>query len=427
MEAATLTERPELTLNDREFWAQDFFEREKYFQYLRDNEPVAYHEAYESTLKPPEDDEPGFYSLTRWEDQRDASRNAKVFRSQDGILMESFPEVVQQATTSFLALDAPRHTQLRGIVQKALSPRRIREVQDWIDAEAKKHVDNMIDKGEGDFCELFARELPGHIFADFFGVEQDSEDRKELMYAAEEMLAWDDPTYAKGRDALEVFAEGAERIHDVAYRLMPLREKDPQNDMISWLVEADFEGEKMDDWEVAAFCSLLASAANDTTRHSLTHAMLFFTKFEDQRALLMEDFDGRIDNAIEEVLRYSSPVMQFRRTPNEDVVIHDTKVEAGQKVVLWYCSGNFDDRKFVDPHKFDILREDVGNHLAFGAGGPHFCIGNALGRYMLKAGLTEAFKRMPDIEASDPVYQVNNFIHGIHELPVRWTPGGVEG
>jgi cytochrome P450 len=251
-----------------------------------------------------------------------------------------------------------------------------------------------------------------------------SEEQEILMDASERMLAWDDPNAAQGRDALTTFAEEAERIQDIALAVADDRRDNPAEDLVSWVVNAEFEGERLDEWEIAAFFSLLASAANDTTRHSISHGIRLFSENPDQLALLREDWDGRIDGAVDEILRYATPVMQFRRTATEDTEVGGVPIAAGQKLVMWYCSGNYDEDVYPEPERFDILR--AGNkHLGFGGGGPHFCIGSSMGKEMIKASLKQVYTRMPDIVVDgEPELQINNFIHGVHRLPVRWTPVG---
>jgi cytochrome P450 len=409
-------------ISARTFWAKPFEEREKTFAWLRANEPVSYHRPYESTLVPPEEGSPGFWALTKHEDCKEVSRN-EAFTTTQGVIMEDFPEVVIVASHSFLAMDDPDHNRLRSIVSRAFTPKRTKTMEAWIQETAKDLVDEIIDKGEGEFCEMFAKQLPGRIFAHFFGVEVGSEEAETLMDAAEKMLAWDDPRCALGRDALSTFAEEADRIQEVALAVADLRRDDPKEDMVSWVVQAEWEGERMDDWEVAAFFSLLGSAANDTTRHSMAHAVRLFCENPDQLALLLEDFEGRLPNAVEEVLRHSTPVQHFRRTATQDTQIRGVDIKEGEKVVMWYCSGDRDEEVFENPAKFDILRPNAKHHLAFGAGGIHFCIGAALGRLMLQAGLREIYTRIPDVAlTAEPEIQINHFMHGVHAMPVRWTP-----
>lgn len=411
----------DLDLGARAFWERPFEEREKAFAHLRAEQPVSYHRAYESSLLPPDEDSPGFWAITKWEDCRRVSRDADTFISGEGVLMEDMPEVVILATTSFLAMDGPEHRQVRGIVSQAFTPRNVRKIDDWIDSVAKELVDEIIDLGSGDIVDLYAKQLPGRIFAFFFGVESGSEDMHTIMEAAERMLAWDDPHCALGRDALTTFAEEAERIQEVAMKRADHFRGNPADNVVSWVVNAKFEDRVLDDWEIAAFFSLLGSAANDTTRHSIGHAFRLFSEHPDQLALLREDLEGRVDGAVEEILRYVTPVQHFRRTAVKDAVVGGQEIKAGDKLVLWYCSGNYDEDQFEDPTKFDILRTP-NKHLGFGAGGPHFCIGAALGRQMIKATLREVYTRMPDLHlTAEPEFQVNNFINGIHKAEAAWT------
>jgi cytochrome P450 len=413
---------PELDLAARSFWAQDFEKREQAFARLRREAPVSYHRPYESTLLPPDENTPGFWSVVRAADCREVSRNSELFCSGQGVLMEDMPLIVLQATASFLVLDAEEHRNIRGIISQAFTARRVKKMEDWVTEEVRRRLDEIIDRGEGDFSDLFAKYVPGRIFATFFGVEQDSEDMHTIMEAAEAMLAWDDPRMARGRDAITTHAEEAEKIQEIALAMAEKRREDPQDDLVSWVVQAEFEGKKLEDWEVAAFFSLLGSAANDTTRHSIAHAVRLFSEHPDQRELLLEDLPGRVVNATEEILRYSTPVMHFRRTATQDTKLGDVDIAEGEHVVMWYCSANRDEDEFPNASTFDILRSP-NSHFAFGGGGAHFCLGNALGRQMVRAALTEIYTRMPDITLDgDPDFQTNNFIHGVHALPARWTP-----
>ncbi len=426
MSTPTETDRPtwspELDLASRAFWAQPFDVREQAFAHFRREHPVAYHRAYESTLLPPDEDTPGFWSITKWDHCRQVSRDVDTFISGQGILMEDMPEVVTLATTSFLAMDGAEHRQVRGIVSQAFTPRNVRKIDGWIHGIAKDLVDEIIERGEGDIVDLYAKQLPGRIFAFFFGVEAGSEDMYTIMEAAERMLAWDDPNCALGRDALTTFAEEAERIQDIAMARADHYREHPAENLVSWVVNAQFEDRVLEDWEVAAFFSLLGSAANDTTRHSIGHAFRLFHEHPTQLALLQEDMAGRSDTAVEEILRYVSPVQHFRRTAIKDTEVGGQEIKAGEKLVLWYCSGNYDEDVFENPSRFDILRTP-NKHLGFGAGGPHFCIGSALGREMIKATLQQVYTRMPDLHlTAEPELQVNNFIHGIHAAQAAWTP-----
>lgn len=408
-------------ISARSFWTQDFWKRQEVFSDFRTNCPVSYHRPYESTLLPPDEDTPGFWSIWKHEDIKYVSRNAKLFDSGRGMLMEDFPEVVAQASQSFLCMDDPEHAQLRAIVSQAFTPRRMRKIEDWIKAEVVAAVDDVIELGEADVSEALAKQIPGRIFADFFGL-RDEKDREYVMDAAEAMLAWDDPHIAQGRDALDVYGDESMKLLDLCFELVEERRKEPGEDLLSWCVQAEVDGRQLEDWEIGAFFTLLAAAGNDTTRHSIAHGLNAFTQNPDQKELLLADLPGRLDGAVEEILRYAAPVQQFRRNATEDTEIRGVKIAKDDKLVIWYCSGSYDEELFEDPMKFDITRTD-NKHLGFGGGGPHFCLGSALGRMMVKYALTEVYTRMPDIETGQAEYQVNNFIHGVHRLPATWTPG----
>lgn len=405
----------------KDFWAQPWDAREDAFRALRRDAPVSWSRPAESDLLPPEENTRGFWSLTKYEDIHYASRHPEIFSSSGGVIMEDFPEIVTEMAQSFIAMDAPRHTALRGITLDAFKPGNMRRLQGWIRDHARELMDETVHLGSGDFVELVSVQLPARIFGAFFGLETGTELHSRAVTAAGRVLAWTDPEVCDGLTPLELFAGSAQELHDVIAELVPQRRADPGNDLISWIAQAEFEGQQMTDFEIGALFVLLAVAANDTTRHASAHAISALTKHPEQRALLVEDVAGRADSAVEEVVRWSSPLIHMRRTATQDVKLRDAEIKAGEKVVLWYCSGNRDEEYWGNPYDFDIMREP-NRHQGFGGGGPHYCLGAALARQMLKALLTEIYTRIPDIEAGEPDFLVANFIHGIKRLPVEWTP-----
>jgi cytochrome P450 len=413
------TSAEKIDIAAKSFWALPLEERDDAFAVLRRETPVFWSRAAETDLLPPEMNTRGFWSLTKYEDIRKASRSPQLFSSAEGITMEDFPQPMVEAQ-SFMAMDAPRHTQLRSITQSAFSPANMRRIHGWIDGHVRDIVDEMAPKGEGDFVQEVSMKLPARIFATFFGLEAgDRLDR--TVDAAMKFLAWTDPQTVGEEGPLVMTAQVVMTLHQTAMELAQERRENPGDDLMTWLVQAEAEGERLTDEEIRDFFVLLPVAANDTTRHSSAAAIHAFTKFPDQRDLLVEDIDGRVEGAVEEVLRYVSPVLHMRRTATEDVVIRDQEIKAGDKVVLWYRSGNRDEEIFEDPFSFNILREK-NPHLAFGGGGPHYCLGNALARTMLKSLLTEIYTRIPDIQAPDPDYLVANLMNGMRSLPATWTP-----
>ena len=334
--------------------------------------------------------------------------------------MEDFPLDAREMAQSFIAMDAPRHAQLRGITLDAFKPKNMRRLEGWIQGHARDLISEISDLGEGDFVELVSVKLPGRIFGSFFGLPE-GEIHDKTIAAAQRLLGWSDPKVRGEQSELELFMGGVMDLHAVATELIPRRRENPGEDLLTWMVQAEFDGKTMTDDELRAFFVLLAVAANDTTRHASAQAIYALSRFPDQKALLIEDVPGRIDTAVEEVLRWSSPLLHMRRTATQDVTVNGSQIKAGDKVVLWYISGNRDEAVFADPFTFDILR-NPNPHVAFGGGGPHFCLGAALARTMLRSLLTEVYTRIPDISAPDPDFQIVNFINGINSLPATWTP-----
>jgi cytochrome P450 len=296
----------------------------------------------------------------------------------------------------------------------------MRRIGEWIHGHARDIVSEMAHKGEGDFVQDVSMKLPARIFGNFFGLEP-GERLDRTVDAAMKFLAWTDPETVGEDGPLALMADVVGTLHETATELAEERRAKPGDDLMSWLVQAEFEGQRMTDDEICAFFVLLPVAANDTTRHSTAHAIYTFSQHPDQRALLVEDVEGRVDGAVEEIMRYVSPVMHMRRTLTQDTVVRGVEMKAGDKVVFWYRSGNRDEDIFENALAFDITREKS-HHLGFGGGGPHYCLGAALARTMLRSILVEIYTRIPDIETGEPDFLVANMMNGIKRLPVTWTP-----
>jgi cytochrome P450 len=410
-------EKHEVDLSSIEFWARPLDERLEAFRQLRAHDPVSWHRAPEP-LAPGLENSKGFWAVTRYAHVREVSRNPQDFSSAEGVFLDDFPQL--DTILSFLVMDDPRHTQMRGIVHSAFSPGHIRRMEEDIVQETRRLVGEIVERGEGDLCELFFKQLPGRVFAGFLGVEE-PERREALIEGAEQLGAWADPTYSHIGAPLEVFQDAARRIMAITMDQAGRRRSQPRDDLVTWVVQAEFEGEKMSEEEIAAFFTLLVGAANDTTRHAMAHAVVTLQEHPDQRALLLEDFEGRVDGTVEELLRFKPPLMHFRRTATSDVELGGQEIHAGDKVVLWYLSANRDEDAFENPDEFDIMR-DPNRHLAFGGGGPHYCLGSALGRHVTKAALREVTTRMRDLDVGEPEMLVSNFMNGVLSLPARWTP-----
>jgi cytochrome P450 len=237
-----------------------------------------------------------------------------------------------------------------------------------------------------------------------------------VLENAEALVSAVDPVYLGGRNTMAVMFEASAILHQIATALAAERRTDPRDDLMTNLVQAEVDGCRLTDAEIAAFFVLLAVAGNDTTRQTTSHALKALTDFPAQREWLLADFDGRISSAVEEFVRWSSPVMTFRRTAVVDTELGGQAISAGDKVVMFYPSGNWDTEVFVDPDSFDLSRHP-NPHVGFGGGGVHYCLGANVARAQLRALFRELLTQLPDIHAGEPDLLAGNFIHAVRAMP----------
>tara|TARA_R100000306_G_scaffold46561_1_gene44370 strand:+ start:199 stop:939 length:741 start_codon:yes stop_codon:yes gene_type:complete len=230
-----------------------------------------------------------------------------------------------------------------------------------------------------------------------------------------------DPAINEGRDPATVQQEGMLFLHAMAQQLAEQRRADPQDDLMTALVQAEIDGQHLTQMQISSFFVLLTAAGNDTTRDTTSVGMRALALHPEQRSDLVADLDGLLPVAIEEILRWASPVLTMRRTATRDVVIADAHIRKGDKVVLFYAAANFDEKVFENPLEFDI-RRSPNKHVSFGGGGPHFCLGNQLAKMQLTSLFTELLTRVPDLEVGEPVYEINTTIRSIREMPFTFTP-----
>ncbi len=419
MAGASGTDKPgsaydAIDLSSRAFWSTTAAERERSFAVLRAERPVSWHPPVEDALVSDPDD-PGYWAVTRRADIVSVCRNNEVFVSGKGVIFENVPTELLEASQSFLATDPPRHTKLRKLVSAAFTPRQVRRIEDSIKSNAKAIVEELRAAGSGaDFVDHCAKQLPIRTLSDMVGIPES--ERQQVAHAADALVSWADPVYLAGRNPLEVLVENQMYLHQVAGTLAAERRERPGDDLFSGLVNAEVDGDRLADTDVAAFFVLLAVAANDTTRQTTSHAMKALTDFPDQRAWLLEDFDNRIGTAVEEFIRWATPVMTFRRTAATDVDLAGQTIRAGEKVVMFYPSGNWDTEAFDHPDRFDLSR-NPNPHVGFGGGGVHFCLGAHVARAQLRAIFGELLGQLPEIRAGDPAYVPGNFIHAIRSMP----------
>jgi cholest-4-en-3-one 26-monooxygenase len=365
-----------------------------------------------------------FWCVTRHADLVEMNRNAKTFSSWLGgtnIPAMSAEDLVMTRSI-MLNMDPPDHTKMRKIVNTGFTPRRIRELEQILQQRAVRIVDQICERGSCEFVEDVAAELPLQAIADFLGVPQ--EDRKLLFELSNRLIGFDDPEFAGNADtAMDAAAE----MFVYAQQMADEHRANPRDDIVSDLLRAEVDGERLDDMGFNLFFMLLAVAGNETTRNAISHGMHALITHPDQRQLLLDD-PALLDDAVEEILRWATPVMYFRRTATEDTVLGGQEIAAGDRVAMWHMSANRDEAVFDDPFTFDVRRGPNPHlmHVAFGGGGPHFCLGANLARAEMRVMFAELLRRTPDMELDGPVDRLrSNFINGLKRLPVRFTPSAV--
>jgi cytochrome P450 len=394
------------------FWQLTAEEREPYFKILRDERPLSWHPPLEGTLIPAPVD--GVWAITRNEDIAYVSKHPEIFSSAQGVQIEAVPDDILDAAESFLGMDGARHSSLRRLVSSVFTPRQVAAIQDQVTQQAVKIVDDLLATREGDFVEQVSKPLPMWTIYEMVGLP--AERRDEAALHADGMVSWADTDVAAGREPGAVVTDSLVGLLTLGLELAEERRAHPENDLMSRLVEAEVEGRRLTDDELGAFFVLLSVAGNDTTRNTMTLTTMALQQCPEQRQLLVDDFDGRIKCAIEEFVRWATPVMTFRRTVVQDTELHGQRISEGDWVVMMYSSGNRDERVFADPNVFDIQRKPNA-HVAFGGGGPHYCMGAFLAKMQLEAFFRELIFRAPTLRVGEPEYLTGNFVRAVKSLP----------
>ena len=389
-------------------------EHHELFARLRAEDPVHWTE---------EEDGPGFWSITKHADLKVVNRDAEGFSSEaKGVyLMEpdSFADGYDMRGRMMLLTDPPKHTRYRLLVNKGFTPRMVGMIEQHLKFRAELIVDAVIEQGRCEFVTDLAAELPLQAIAEIMGVPE--EDRHLLFDWSNRMVGADDPEY-QSENPDEAGTAAAE-LYIYAAGLGEARKTDPRDDVVTKLINAEIDGDRLSQEEFELFCLLLAVAGNETTRNATAHGILALIDHPDQLAKLRSDPDRYIDGAVEEILRWSTPVMQFRRTAMRDMELRDKVIKAGDKVVMWHISANRDEEVFDEPFRFDIERSP-NDHIAFGGGGAHYCLGTNLARMELRLIFHEVVSRMDDIALDGEVERLrSNFIGGIKHIPITFTPG----
>ena len=404
---------PAADLGSLEFWGRPAEEHDRYFAWLRREAPISRHQPPEDILGLPDQGRMNYWAIVRYDDVRGISRAPQTFCSAQGTQFADAPPEFLEASLSFLAMDAPRHTKLRGLVSSAFTPRQVARIEEGIRVNARRIVEEAAPSGGGDFVELIAKRLPLVTISDMIGVPH--ADRDRVVAAADLLVTTSDPEAFGERAPIEVLGEALWTLTEFATELAAHRERNPGEDLMTALVQAEVDGDRLTHAEIAAFFVLLSVAGNDTTRHTTSHAMRALSTNPAQRRLLAEDLDGRLPVAVEEFVRWATPVLTFRRTTTREVEIHGEQLPPGEKVVLFYHSANRDEQVFADPWRFDVTR-DPNRHVGFGGGGPHYCLGASLARTQLRSIFGELLRLLPDLEAHEPELLRSAFIHGVKRM-----------
>ena len=422
MEPKSVLSVDEIELGLPEFWLRPLEEREGAFATLRAERPVSFHEEPDVEFVPfPRG--PGFWSLTRHADILEASRRADVFCSGKGSNIADLPPPFLQFFGSMINMDDPDHARLRKIVSAGFTPRVLENVEADVSRIASRILDNVIEKGEVDFVTDVAARLPLAIICDMMGIPESQHDL--IFEKTNVILGAGDPEYVPDPTQIvpTLLAAGAE-LSQLVQELGRDRRNKPTEDLTSALVNAEVDGEKLSDAELGSFFVLLVVAGNETTRNAISHGTKALSDFPEQKAAWAADFGGLAPTAVEEIVRWATPVIHFRRTATRDTEIGGQAIREGEKVVLWYCSGNRDEAVFDDPFRFDVARKP-NPHVGFGGPGPHFCLGAHLARREMTVMFREMFRRIPDFEVvGEPERLQSFFIHGLKHMTVRFTPGG---
>jgi cytochrome P450 len=364
----------------------------------------------------PEDEGPGFWAFTRYEDIRAIHRDPTTFSSElGGVTLEDLEPHELEARKSMIDMDPPRHDEIRAVVHRGFTPRAVSAWEDRVRSVASEVIDAALPQGEFDFVEQISAEIPMQVFARVMGIPQ--EERHEVIRLGNRLLGRDDPEFAMEPDAadrmLPLSNPVALEIFEIGRRIAAARRADPQDDVVSKLVARDLTPKEFDLNFV-----LLAVAGNETTRHTLTHGLLALLEHPEQMELLRSEPE-KLTVATEEILRWATPIHYFRRTAARDVELAGSKVKAGDKVTTWLVSGNRDESHIADPDIFDVERAP-NPHVTFGPGGIHHCLGAHLARLEIRVTIHELLKRSADIELAGPPERLrSNLFNGIKRLPVR--------
>jgi cholest-4-en-3-one 26-monooxygenase len=391
------------------------------FARLRREDPVHRHPYVEGD----------FWAVTRYPDVVTVTRDWQTYSSAAGMVnLWDLSEEAKQARRSIIETDPPAHARLRKLAMGPFTARRVLDYQAATRAIVTELLDQLEGAGDVDLVQTLSAPLPIRVLVGILGVPQ--EDVDYMVELSDHLvegtsgrpLRPDAYGNTTALDLLPFNSPAAHALFEYGRRLGEQRRGCPASDLVSSLVHAEIDGDRLSDVEYANFFQVLVFAGNETTRTAISHGLHAFMQYPDQLALLHERPE-LVETAVEEVVRWATPVLHFRRTATRDTVLGGTRIQAGDRVVVWYASSNFDETVFDDPLRFDITRAVRPKHLAFGAQGPHQCLGASLARLELRLLLEEIARRRLVVEQAGPIGRVrSNFVHGVSSLPGRVSRSG---
>ena len=421
MEPRAVLSVDEIDLSAPEFWMRPWEEREGSFQTLRREKPISFHAEPDTQGLVPRG--PGYWAVTRHADILRASREPALFCSSKGATsIPDMPVPFLEFFGGFINMDDPKHIRQRKLVSVGFTKNRLARLDAEVETAAREAINAVIEKGECDFVRDLSAPFPIRIICEMMGIP-----RSQHPFVFEQtnvILGPGDPdNVPPGTDIATAIIGAGSALRQLMFDLTEHRKKSPTDDLTSVILHAEVDGDKLSQEDLASFFILLVAAGNETTRNAISHGMKALCDYPEQREVWKRDYAGVTKTAVEEIVRWASPVIFMRRTTTRPCELGGQKLDEGEKVVLFYNSGNRDEDAFEEPFRFDV-RRSPNEHLGFGGPGPHFCLGASLARREIAIFFRQLFERMPDIEITSPPERLaSNFIHGIKRMPCRFTPG----
>jgi methyl-branched lipid omega-hydroxylase len=407
----------DIDLGSLEFWGWDDDLRDGAFATLRREAPISF---FEAPTLPGFPSGAGHWALTRHEHVHFASRHPDLFSSRptSTSLNDVAPETAEYLG-SMITLDDPRHLRLRSIVNRAFTPKVLTRIEESVRDRAHRLVTEMVadhPDGRADFVEALSGPLPLQIICDMMGIPE--RDEPDIFHWTTVLMGIGDDEASGGFDDI---VEVVLKLGEYGVQLAEARRSHPTDDLTTSLVAAEVDGERLTSPEIGSFFLLLCAAGNETTRNAISHGMVALTRYPEQRATWFDDFEALAPTAVEEIVRWASPIIFMRRNLTEDIDLDGAAMKTGDKVSMWYNSANRDEAAFADPWTFDVTR-NPNPQIGFGAGGAHFCLGANLARREIRVAFDELRRTIPDIVAvGEPAILRSAFVHGIKRLPVAWS------